>query len=562
MIGGFLGEKKLNTVEVTPQVDSYDSFVAGFQGNTTPLENLTRLFQEKVVYSDAPKISAEEANKLYTNVEKKFDRPINSEFARILDEDALKKKQNQEIVARGSFGWGLAGMFASEALDPVNIGADLAGVGIVNSVMRTKSAIKGMSMLTEGAQKALTSNMTREVVGGVAGAAMVEPVQLLGNEIGREEYTLEDSILNMAAVATIMPAAVGTAKALGRGTSNIINRKYGAQIDSKVTKDILIDGKKVDEAIIVKDIDNQLHSIPNKSELPEGDIRRNFEFFPINTMEDVKARPFYAPVKNVWMKGEPGVEGNIYGNFGKGRYMVDNPSIANNYAANSYLPVAENLAEIEISPTNLKNIDSGLDLEESIFVEEIAKEWGTKPGEITTWKQFYDELDSVYDTLPSDKAELIHSMVQDYHISRGHDGLMLRADDIESNVVVMFDRNGVNIKRTYSPDQGTVRKASQSEKQVQINRMNDPKSDVDYDPHHDPDTFLSQASREGFDTGDVELDSFLKDREALVDAELDAKEVLNPSIKEDIKKIRSVHGNKMKILDALEKFELCKLGEA
>lgn len=188
-----------------------DVFGAAFDETlvTNPTQSLLRLADRD---GDEDKLSAEDANAQYGIGNLKFDAPVSARRAQKLHDMKKAAIMRQEIYNTGpqnfrsgalKFGAGLVG----SVIDPLNIAAALIpGVGLTKAAgAATKAGISaGGVMATAGRAAAL----------GAAEAAVFEPMVFLSAKRDQVDYSIADSLANIAFGGILSGGAAGIGRAL------------------------------------------------------------------------------------------------------------------------------------------------------------------------------------------------------------------------------------------------------------------------------------------------------------------------------------------------------------
>jgi len=140
------------------------------------------------------KLGVEEANKQYgIPGVLNFDRDILPEAAQVINERTMKRMAFEERLSRADFGQqGIAfvGQFAGQMFDPINIAAS------VIPVSKLPIASKLLDKLVT--KPAFVQRGAAGAIEGFVGQAAVEPIYLMGDEVGFEEHTNADVMRNLA----------------------------------------------------------------------------------------------------------------------------------------------------------------------------------------------------------------------------------------------------------------------------------------------------------------------------------------------------------------------------
>jgi hypothetical protein len=176
---------------------------------TNPTPALARLLTPDL----GEKLSPEEAQKRYGIGNLQFDEPISDERAQDLHDMQRAQMLREEIYATGptgfrstaaKFGAGLIGSVA----DPLNLAT--AFIPTVGLTKAASVAVKAGSIAAPGVAK--TAGMA--ALAGAGEALLLEPIVYLGAKKAQLNYTMADSMANVAFGGILGGGAAGVARAL------------------------------------------------------------------------------------------------------------------------------------------------------------------------------------------------------------------------------------------------------------------------------------------------------------------------------------------------------------
>ena len=141
---------------------------------------------------DNPILSVEEATKTYGKYGLKFDKPIKKQEAELLAKRKIEALFRQEKIAKSESSFlngaaSLVGAFAGAMVDPVGIAASFIPVTKVVPVLNSLRNAGVFGKIAYGA------------IDGLIGNAIIEPFPLLAANIDQRDYTMTDSLFNIAA---------------------------------------------------------------------------------------------------------------------------------------------------------------------------------------------------------------------------------------------------------------------------------------------------------------------------------------------------------------------------
>lgn len=602
MIGGFLGEKENEVASGNYEGSLSFKQKVGYSFDLAKMDNsinrLSRNFSKFAMDANPEayggKISAEEANELYPNVDVPFEGEVTRAYAKLLDDEGKEKNKIRELLNSADTGGleSLLGGAAAGITDPTNIAMDVIGVGLVKRVAQSAKMAKMLQNTSpafrKGFEKTLSgvkaadgthvdtfaSTLGREILGGMVGMTPVEIEEHISAELGQYKHTASDTMMNYALGGIVFPSVMLSVKAGVPRSAKLIERKFNSNIENKTRSDILVFGKEPNTELISKHFNDALHSTPNKELLNPGDFRANHNFAPVREgdLGNLRQRKLYTFSRSL---KDPGIEAMIYTNYGKGAYLVDNPSIANNYAA---VGRADSVVELDVDFNNLRDVNTQLTANEVAFVRGLADDLGadvklTKDGqiapdsEIKNWDDVYKKIDERLESMPRNRQDLMYEMIEDFQKENGFDGLVGAFEDMQSNMVVAFDkgRNIIKNERFIEPDRSTVKELDPDARASEVKRLlDDPDSNLGGEQIRNlaerSEVVKEDLTRRGLRNSDEVAELDIKTQE--LEAKLEGLRQNNPELDKIIEPYRKEYRDVESFVSALDRFSNCLLAGA
>jgi hypothetical protein len=325
------------------ELASMDTFVAGW-ARSSAIEDLAKT---------TPKtLTADEANKVYLDVEVPFSENINEAVAFHLNEEGKKRKFLQEKIAEGPGGnfykgaVGLGAGLIAHALDPVEFGAGALGGMALTELGTIAAAGKfGKSAVSAG-QFISKGGIGKEIVEGIATNAVLEPVMYNYSKEAQVDYSVSDAFTSVIGGGIAGPLAIGGARKGISYLSKISPTAFGLSIKTSIAQ--LENGKIPTPSAIVDNYKKLLHQTPEMT--PKGTVRSEYEFKPLDNITAKESKFFASPVKPGDLESGTRVLGDYHGD---GFYLTDNPNIANNSATHPMEEMTSDVFEMDIKDLNI-----------------------------------------------------------------------------------------------------------------------------------------------------------------------------------------------------------------
>lgn len=359
---------EIGTFEAAYELGKMDTFVGGMARNTA---------LDEMDGPTAKKITPEDLNERYKDVEVPFNKPMSEVAAFHLNEEAKKRKDLQRIISEGPKGTfynqavNFGASVVAHALDPVEFGVGaLTGLGI-----------KGVGALIKGSQAAATSagiakfgdvltkgGFAVDATEGVLGNALLEPAMYQQQNRAQLDYTVEDAFISAVGGGLAMPV-------LKKAFSSVIglpDTTAGMAVKSSIAQ--AQDGFRPTPEIHAKAYNDI--AFKNPDNLPVGSVRAEYKFSPMD--------PALHQGKTFYMAGASLNESKTIGDFlGEGAYLTDNPNFANNIAAHPMDGSIGDVFEVKLNDTKLMEADKAIDpevLKAMGLPENVSKELSEAPS--------------------------------------------------------------------------------------------------------------------------------------------------------------------------------------
>ena len=355
------------------------------------------------------KISAEEANQLYPGMPTPFQGDIYIEVAQMRYDSVQKRRKLLDWMSRGpELGLGsqiIAGI--PTALEPTTLGATIATGGI----------FKGVSVA-----KQFGINVAENI-------AIDIPSHLLQRSRQQETQTVSETLAGSFGGALLGTAISKSIDFAGKRLSHL-----PPEVRDRAIKEAIVqseEGKRINSSYL------DSSNTELKGGRTEGFTDTNYKY---QNFENVPDRLFYSAQRAV--DGQ-NVSSEI--GFGKGLFVVDDPSAARNLTGVPTSETAGTVRELSIPPPDkLLDIDKSLDdpsvsSVKTFFEEKFGKEL---PQDVRTVKQALEYLDQRI--ISETKPESLRTDLNDKLQKEGVEGYRYteqRVDGITDNRAFIFDEN-------------------------------------------------------------------------------------------------------------------------
>lgn len=506
--------------------------------------------------SGAKVLLPEELNQKYPHVSTPFKEPTNELVAFHLNEEGKKRKDLQEIIAKGggnysgaiSFG---AGMVAHMA-DPVEFGSGAllsAGVGILGGLAARGTF--GARAVAAG-QIAQKGGFVKEAVEGIVGNAALEPYMMDSAARAHEDYTIQDALTNVVAGGLAFPSLMfGGKKALG-GLKYASDSIYGTALKNSIGQ--FMDGYKPQLDHFKAAYDKFIYGSPKNADV--GPLRSGYAFSPAD-VDGIKARPMYAASRQAGT-----LEGGVkpIGDYhGDGVYLTDNPTVANNLAAHpmeSDLPAGD-VHEMRLDQTHL--LDSQVEAKQVLSA--LPEDVKTMLGDVKTVKEAVDKINDLIDQ--GDADDTLMRDFQNGIKEQGYDGYKFTDEANGHNGAYIFPESADKIKKEgfYKSDTASIQPLDKTEMRATQERLRADENKLEFDANakKEWDQFQLNDEAKTLDMTKIDTDNteFMTTLESMAKDELLSKESLD-----QIQSIKEEKTLWQKTISAIEDLGNCFIGAA
>lgn len=542
---------KLGNMDTAAELFGF-KYIDKMFGNSDPMEYMQK-------NDPIGELSPEELNKRFPEMEIPFDKPTSFLVANELHERAKEKRKLEKIVSdngaieQGFFSMSTLGTLAQHATDPFEAGADLLmglATGGAGLLLRKTAAPTSKAMAIGNALKANT--FTKSAIEGVGANTLIEAKIYQEKASVREEYSMQDAFLSVAAGGLAFPAvAFGGAKLADKIAST--DKLFGISARSAYSQ--VLNGKRIALDTISNMVDKLRHGASN-GDTPN--FRSNFVHKNFNEI-DLKVEPlFIARVKasNDLSLGEQlhfGVD-----NGKNGFHVTTNPNLAHNFAA-ELADTTGDVLEVNVSKSNFLDLDSAIEPDVSAAIlnkiddsniQDIIRNSDNMNDALASIKEYAGTNNGDIDKVLSD----IHTSIKEM----GYDGTRTSSGG-NSHDLFIYDPENISAKQKHAVNKKEVPKFSQDEIK---NSKNDIINNKDRDVFHNP-----HVEKELQEVGEI-------NQEALDDIILNEYNDLETSIKEVVEageatpELKALHDDLLnhKMLDdgeetIFQKLRLCIMGK-
>lgn len=400
--------------DIAPQYDIFERLDAAIElgrKDTFVVNRLRNNLLDSYEEMKAPEgfgmIQPEEANKLFTNVEVPFTKPVPYFFAQELDEEARENKKLMNIMSnRGRdsvTGVSLAGGLIGHALDPVETGSDIliglstAGVGsLLSKINKTKNSAKIAFM----AQKLQSKTFTKSLVEGVVANVALETENYYSSKRAQRDYGVSDAFISVVGGSIVMPAALHGLPKGGRFLKN----KFEAQgLYFKTAVKDFLDGKIPKDGGLRKYY-TKLFEEPSNA--PVGSIRASHTYKALNDI-NMPERDFYMAARNTDNIIDVNtIEHHTFdSDFGDNViHLTDDPNKAHNFAGDR---LSEQVGSVHNFKINPKKMINGDDITDSRIGKIIKNYFDEELQEVySSGKTIKEGLDNVRHYLDENNLDI------------------------------------------------------------------------------------------------------------------------------------------------------------
>lgn len=373
--------------EAASKLAGMDTFTANWARNTALDEMESR---------GGPKMSPDELNKKYPNVEKPWTQPTSELVAFHLNEEGAQRNKLKQAMSEApgsgfykgtvNFSQGLL----AHAMDPVEFGVGAFAAPIISGAAGSVAARTAGGLSAAASVVAKGTGLGFDVAEGIIGNAALEPYQYSSAQRAQVDYSVSDSIISTIGGGAAFPLLkFGGVKAFS-GLKNLPASTTLTAIKNGLGQ--IYSGKKPDISLARDTFDEIKFGGPKEGTVT-GKVRSDYTFAP-KTTEEFKSSPVFMASKQAGTL-EGGTKIVSSESFGEGGlYGTDNPHHANATAAHSLDTDGPNgdIFQARLDDLNLLDITSkNKELIESL---ELPDDLKALVGDAQTIKEALDNIKS------------------------------------------------------------------------------------------------------------------------------------------------------------------------
>jgi hypothetical protein len=446
-----------------------------------PTAAISDMVGRKVLQDDSqPKLSVQELNKKYPNLEVPFNEPTQDSIAASIAQKQDYKQQLASVIAKGPSGavYGISNFGASlvaSAIDPVNLLGAMAGGAVLSAVARTGTLGAGMALRagSQGAEAAalaaknasLITRAAEGMAGAAAGVAIPEAISGVNAVQSQEDYGVGTYVKSVAANAAIF--GIGGHVVLPESIK-FLKRTLGGKPDAVAQASAIVQAatdRRVDTTPILKQVLNETDGHGAGESPSLNPMVPPKDYAPLDASKPVSAK-LYAATETT--RGEPVV---LEHELGKGIQLTDDPVVANGHAARGFAETEGRVIEHELKDAKLLDLEKPLPADISPTLDEAQANLPAR---------------QVIDALPEqDRVNIEQTLKeQGYDGYRHEGGDYLGAGNKPHNVVTLFDAENPKLERTqeYQPSAEATRQPTQADAAQAGEKSHAFENDVLHDP--------------------------------------------------------------------------------
>jgi hypothetical protein len=524
--------------EAAYELAGLDTFVTGVARD----ESLQALDGDAWGGHTPKRLSPEELNAKYKDVELPFDKPMSETAAAFLNDEGRKRKELQQSISNGPHGAfynqaiGMAASIAAHAMDPVETGVGiLSGFAVRGIGAIAKSGQLGTKLIKPGEVLA-KGGYTAEVVEGIGGNLALEPILAAQSERARMDYTLEDSFYNVVGGGIAAPSFFfGVRKAF----SMMSDSAAGVAVKTSLAQ--FTEGK-LPTAVDTFHNGYEAHIYANPAQGAQlGEVRSSYKFTP---MAETKGKTFYvSPKGNDLASGSKKI-GSFFGESIID--MTDNPNFANNLSAHPMDDVNTDVIEVSMDDVKLLDADDKEILKSLDIPEEVK-------GNLDDGMSIKEAFEKVASEGPEAEKRFLDSLV-----AAGYDGISESDVKRGHNAVHLFPESASklqeqakykpDVKAVPQPDSKRIEAARQASQAKEMELEYDVKASKEFEE------FVLPDDVKGFDESKMaaELDEDLQGYAAR-----EKEGLVSPASKELLETVKSSKAKRKSKVDIVKDYVNC-----
>lgn len=412
------------------------------------------------------KLSPEELNQKFPDMEVPFDAPTSLTVATYKAERQKERRHLQYLANKGA---GTIGSFVGNVIgslaDPVNFGLNYAlGLGTQSLLARAGGA-RGFTQirnaaLARSATESVPTALAREGAEGFIGSVATEPLSYVAGKKESLDYTVGDAATNILVGTFAFPIGMAGVKSLvklPRAVKNMINTDIGSVEKAlNLARVQLENDKRINVDAIIKQHEGEVANVVSTK--PDLDTSK-----PING-------EFYA----VATKGTDNLEDTInFSDLGDHYYVTDSKPVSNAYAAREFSDVEGSIIPVNASDLRVVDIDLPFD-------ENTRKAFeGINTSGFETPRQALDAIDD-----PEVKAKVAESFKAQGYDGYKFDGGKEFENGKSHNAIALFENTKIKQGDQVLRGDKSQKIKSVSDRDVEAlkEELTTEKGDIDYDP--------------------------------------------------------------------------------
>jgi hypothetical protein len=295
-------------------------------------------------------LSVAELNEKYMGTGITWTEPKKEEVAEYIA-DAHKRRQVLQNRIYTAGGGGIAGFGANMAahlMDPLEFGANILGGWAVSSAAAAPALLRSTT---------LTGALSRGAVEGAVTQLPFEALEIARNRQLEMDVSLSQSMANIALGGFVGAGIEG----FGYGVGRYLESKRGANptnhrmVESSASQ--ILDGRFPDVKLFEDVFNRERTGIGPR---PDTDFsgRSGYKFEPIDSSAPVSRKLYLGTSSRAeaFDNITPEQYKNSRGDFGSGIYLVDDPYVANGYAASTFNESPGLIHELDLSGAKLLSL--------------------------------------------------------------------------------------------------------------------------------------------------------------------------------------------------------------
>lgn len=405
-----------------------------------PIGHLWRYFTVQDKNQDGPKLSPEQLNEMYPEVDKPFESPMTKSAAQYISDQAQERHRLQYMMEQGPHGIGLgiakfAGGLVPSMLDPIFMAGTLATGGLFGAAAK---AGYGLGVL--GTERGAAALASHAIEGAVTMGAM-EPINFADANAERDNYTLADSVANVG-MGTVYGVGLGL---LGKGLKGAWKYFRGSpEAEAIATKTAVAQAASDRKIDIMPIIDQQLRET-------SGEVHPDYSSPELHSPgplpEKLSERPLYVGSPDGARDFKNAEKPKLEMDLGHGITTTDSPAVANGHASRLMSEGDGQVFKLSAQDSNLIDLEKPLPNEaRQAFQEALGTTQGDQAAKFLDESSGREVIEHINDAV--EEGHLPEETLSDINRDlkgQGFDGYSLEGnqktnpDAPTHNVVHFFD---------------------------------------------------------------------------------------------------------------------------